>query len=177
MLLHARGTSGLPLIAFFHGEMGAISRKRPTIMESPDQFLLFLPEIPKQHFKVAVVTVNIVQMHDIRLNALQLCDHVPGGLFGMETIVAEKFRFQCLKPDISRLGTGNTQGIPIAAAAENIIFDARGRHDPADTNAYFSRAADAAGGIDLDNFHQRFSQKNEYGYKLRVSPPEYAVKK
>jgi hypothetical protein len=105
------------------------------------------------------MTVDIVQMHNIRPEPLQFPNHLPGSFLGIEPIITQHFGFQRLQLDIFGIRTGNSQGIPIGPAAEDMVFDIFGSQNAADANTYLPSAADATGGIDLNYLHPTFSQK------------------
>ena len=67
--------------------------------------------------------------------------------------------------------------MPIASAAENIVFYIFRSHHLTDPHADFSGAADAAGGIDLNYFHPTFSQKKWYGNTCKPPPRDALTKK
>jgi hypothetical protein len=157
--------------------MGAVAGKGPAVMEGPDQLCPVPAEISEEGLQVTVMTVDVVKVHDIGAEPFQFRDDPPGSLPGVEAIIAQHLRFECLEPDISALSTGNPQGIPIGPAAKDMVFHISFGQDPADSNTDFAGAADAAGGIDLNDFHPTFSQKKWYGNTRRLPPRLALIKK
>ena len=68
----------LPLCASDHIKVGTVPGKSPAVVEGPYQLCLVPAKPRKERFQITVVTMKIMQMHDIRLNPLQLGDHFSG---------------------------------------------------------------------------------------------------
>ena len=86
-MLNALCASGYPFVAFRHRKMWTIGSKGPTIMECPDQFCPVPAEPGKERFQIAVMTMDVVQVHDIRPDPFQFRNHLLGCLPGMKAIV------------------------------------------------------------------------------------------
>jgi hypothetical protein len=165
----------LPLVAFFHGKMGTIGGKSPAIVKSPDQLRLILAEPGKQKLQVAIMTMDIMQMHNVRLDVLQLGDQLPGGQFGIKSIVSQDPGLQRLKFDISAARAGDSGRKSVCFAAEDIVFNILCIHELTDANADLACTANAAGGIHLYDLHSVLSlpiSRREYRekYPTRHSP-------
>ena len=140
--------------------MGAVCGKGPAIVEGPDQLRSLSPEVGKQQLHMAVMAMEIMQVHHIGPDPLQMADHPLGRAPGIEAIVSQDPGAQRLEPDIAVIGTGDPQGIAVRPAAEqNMVFDALCPQQRADARADLSGTANAAGGIDLYDLHPIPSQK------------------
>ena len=59
-------------------KMGAVARKAPAVMEGPDHPPLRALQIFEKILYVQVIAVHIVEVHDIRIEALYLVDQIKG---------------------------------------------------------------------------------------------------
>ena len=129
-------------------------------MEGPNQFGFVLFKVGEEHPKVAVVAVQIVQMHNVGPDTADVPYHFPRGKAGIKPIVAKQSGCKRLKFGVYGIGAGNTQRIAACfTAVKNIIFHSVFRQQLTDTCTDFTRTAHTAGGIDLENFHVTYSQK------------------
>ena len=65
----------LPFFAFDKGKMRTVRCKSPAIVKRPIKFRPFFLKILEEHFQMAIMAVDIMQMDNVRLNLFQLCDH------------------------------------------------------------------------------------------------------
>jgi hypothetical protein len=142
--------------------MRTVGSKSPAIVEGPNQLDLLLLEVTEQHSKMAIMTVDVMQMNQVGLDALQLSDDPLGSLYGIEAIVAEHSGFYGLKEDIASVRATNSSVIAVRpVAVQNIVFNSFFCQELTDLHTDFSCAADAAGRVNLSNSHNdSYSQKN-----------------
>ena len=134
--------------------MRAVCCECPTIVERPKQLRLFLLKVGEQQLQVTVVAMDVMQMYHIRLNLIQFPDHLLGRFFRVESVITQNSGFQCLNPEIPIITAGDSQQVAIRPAAEqNIVFDIIRGQQFTDTNTDFASTTNAAGGINLNNFH------------------------
>ena len=155
-------TTSSPPITVGHHEMRTVGCKRPAIVEGPDQLDFLLLEVTEQHTKMAVMTVDVMQMDQIGLDALQLRYDPFGSLFGVKAIITQHSGFAGLKTDVASVRVTDAQIVAIRlAAVENIVLDSLLSQQLADLHTDLARTADSAGRVDLNDFHNvSYSQKN-----------------
>ena len=150
--LRAVCTAGLPLRAAGHHIVRAITRERPAIVKGPDHPDAVCCEVLQEHGKVAVMAVEIVKMHDIRLKAPQLANQPLRHLLRDKAVPPAQPRPQCLNANLAVIGIADPErvlGLP--DGVQNMVFDLRASEGPADLPADHPGAA-GANRVDLYNF-------------------------
>ena len=90
-MLNTVFAASLPFIAFCHGEVRTVGSKAPAVMKSPNQLCFIQAEPGEEHIQVTIMSMNIMQVHNIRLDSFQFPNHPPGYSLGIETIIAQNF--------------------------------------------------------------------------------------
>lgn len=58
-------TTGLPLVALYHGKVRTMSGETPAIMESPDYRNVAALDVAEQNGEVDVTPMEVVQMEEV----------------------------------------------------------------------------------------------------------------
>ena len=77
-----------------------MSRKRPAIMERPHYRFICRRKIIKENFYIKIITVNIMQMNNIRVIFFYFFNKPFGHFFAAEARRIKKPRFKCMQLNV-----------------------------------------------------------------------------
>ena len=124
MALRTFSASTLPFIALDAGIVITMSCIQPAVVYCPDDRYTGIFQIIKEQFIIEKITVDIMDMDNVRVQCFHLTNEPPGGQIGRQSVPVSQSRpepMQChtqLGSDRHKFGLAGSDSIPTTAICD-----------------------------------------------------------